>query len=212
MRPCSVFFCSVSASQNCQSHKTMDVAAERTPSLGDEKTLESLLQSSKTLEGRSHLASSLPLPSLVQLLSPSSPLLLPHLRLLRNLCAGEISIQDSFIKSNGPDYIASALLGPPRAPPEALRAGLQVLGNAALAGEEHRAAVWARLFPDGFLEIARVRGPPPGVCDPLCMVLDTCCSSTGGRRRLGELVGDERGLEIVVQIIRTVSSGFYLFI
>lgn len=41
------------------------------------------------------------------------------------------------------------------------------------------------------------------------MVLDTCCSSEGGRRRLQDLVGDERGLEIVAEIIRTASQEGY---
>ncbi|XP_073001319.1 hydroxymethylglutaryl-CoA synthase-like [Typha latifolia] len=83
-------------------------------------------------------------------------------------------------------------------------ASTKLFGNVALAGEAHRSAVWARLFPGGFLEMARVR--VPGVCDPLCMVLDTCCSSDGGRRRLGELCATGKGMGILAEIITTASQ------
>ncbi|XP_008776522.2 ataxin-10 [Phoenix dactylifera] len=168
------------------------------------ETLESLLEASKTPEGRWHLASAGTLDAILRLPSFPPHTLLHYLRLLRNLCAGEAANQDSFIESGGPDRIAAILLGPRPAPPEVLRAGLQLLGNVALAGEAHRSAVWARFFPSGFLELARVR--EPGVCDPLCMVLDTCCSSDGGRWRLEELCGFEKGLPILLEIITTAST------
>lgn len=92
---------------------------------------------------------------------------------------------------------------------EVLRAGVQLLGNVVLAGEAHRAAVWVRFFPDGFLRLAQVR--ERGVCDPLCMVIDTCCSGIGGKRRLEELSGADSGLRILVEIIRTASKGEWFY-
>lgn len=88
---------------------------------------------------------------------------------------------------------------------EVLRAGLQLLGNVVLAGEPHRAAVWHRFFPNGFLLLARVR--ERGVCDPLCMLIDTCCSGIGGKRRLEELSGTHSGLPILLEIIQTAFKG-----
>ncbi|KAJ0974581.1 hypothetical protein J5N97_016546 [Dioscorea zingiberensis] len=167
----------------------------------DEEALASLLQASRTPEGRCRLAGDGTLDAVLHRLSPSSPLLLHHLLLLRNLCAGEQANQDAFLRSDGPDLIVPVVLS---SPPEVARVGLQVLCNAALAGEEHRAKVWARLFPLGFLELAWIRDR--GVSDPLCMLLDTCCSAEGGRRRLGELCEDGKGLSILVEIITTAST------
>ncbi|KAJ4784107.1 Ataxin-10 [Rhynchospora pubera] len=172
----------------------------------DEETLESLLEASKTPEGRSRLAASGAVATTLRHLSASSPLTLPYLRLLRNLCAGEISSQDSFIDLSGPDTLASILLSS-AASVEVLRAGIQVLGNVGLAGEVHRAAVWVRFFPDGFLRLARVRERE--VCDPLCMVIDTCCSGVGGRQRLEELCGTDSGLRILQEIIETALKAGY---
>lgn len=169
------------------------------------ETLESLLEASKTPVGRWRLSSAGTLDAILQLPSFPPYTLLLYLRLLRNLCAGEAANQNSFVKAGGPDRIAAVLLGPPPTPPEVLRVGLQLLGNVALAGEAHRSVVWARFFASGFLELARVRDPV--VCDPLCMVLDTCCSSDGGRRRLEELCGIDRGLPILLEIITTASTG-----
>ncbi|XP_039114107.1 ataxin-10-like isoform X2 [Dioscorea cayenensis subsp. rotundata] len=167
----------------------------------DQETLESHLEASRTLEGRGRLAVTGTLDATLRGLSPSSPLLLPHLRLLRNLCAGEPANQDAFLRFDGPDLILPIVLS---SPPDVVRVGLQVLCNVALAGEEHRAKVWARLFPVGFLELARIRDR--GILDPLCMLLDTCCSADCGRRRLGELCEDEKGLPILIEIITTACT------
>nr|CAD1835373.1 unnamed protein product [Ananas comosus var. bracteatus] len=151
-----------------------------------------------------------PSPLLRRRLSPSSPprILLLRLRLLRNLCAGDVANQGAFLESDGAGAVAAAILrSPPDPTAEIRRAGLQLLGNAALGGEPHRGAVWTRLFPAGFLELARVR--EPGVCDPLCMVLDTCCSSVGGRGRLEELCGTAAGIAIIVEIVTTASQVGY---
>ncbi|KAJ3682091.1 hypothetical protein LUZ60_014664 [Juncus effusus] len=172
------------------------------------KTLNSLLEASKTPSGRARLTGSGAVSATLRRLSSSpasSPLTLPSLRLLRNLCAGEISNQDAFVHSAGPQTLLSLLLSPPS--PEVIRAGIQVLGNVALAGEEHHAAVWSRFFPDGLVELARVR--ERGVCDPLCMLIDTCCSSIGGETRLDELCGTETGIQILAEIITTASQVGY---
>lgn len=174
----------------------------------DEETLESLLEASKTPDGRLRLAASGAVATTLRRLSASDPAsssqALSYLRLLRNLCAGESSNQDSFVDSSGPDTIASILLCS-SVLVEVLRAGIQVLGNVALAGEVHRAAVWARFFPDGLFLLARVG--ERGVCDPLCMVIDTCCSGIGGRTRLEELCGTDSGVQILVEIIRSAWKG-----
>lgn len=180
---------------------------ERVGGEEEEAHLQSLLEASRTPEGRSRLAGTLA-PLLLRRLSPSSPprILLLRLRLLRNLCAGDVANQGAFLESDGAGAVAAAILrSPPDPTAEIRRAGLQLLGNAALGGEPHRGAVWTRLFPAGFLELARVR--EPGVCDPLCMVLDTCCSSVGGRGRLEELCGTAAGIAIIVEIVTTASQG-----
>ncbi|XP_058088984.1 uncharacterized protein LOC131235701 [Magnolia sinica] len=166
-----------------------------------DEALQSLSEASRTSEGRSHLASikSL-LPSLLSLLSHSLyPISLP-LKILRNLCAGEILNQTSFIESDGIDVVAAALKSQPL-DLDVARFGLQLLGNVSLAGEMHRSAVWDRFFPEGFEEIAQVR--ISDVVDPLCMVLCTCCE--GSSRRSEEIHGD-RGLRIVAEILTTASA------
>lgn len=172
-----------------------------------EGTLENLLEASKKQADRSRLAITGTLVKLLRSIPTALPVdLLLILRILRNLCAGEESNQTSFLNNNG-SIIVDSVLGSPLATMETRRAGLQLLGNVSLAGEEHRAAVWASLFPMRFLELARVR--EPGICDTLCMVLDTCCSSKGGRRRLEELCIDVKGIHIMPEIIRTALTGGY---
>ncbi|KAK1322120.1 hypothetical protein QJS10_CPA03g02346 [Acorus calamus] len=105
---------------------------------------------------------------------------------------------DSLLRSNGVDTVASLISGD--ADRQIVRAGLQVLGNVSLAGEDHREAVWGRLFPAEFGELARVRDRC--VADPLCMIIYTCCNSRG---RLVELCGD-LGLPIVFDVIKTASK------
>ncbi|WOL10013.1 ataxin-10 [Canna indica] len=173
-----------------------------------EETLEFLLEASRTSEGRARLASTGTLAAALRRLSDeSTPSLLPWLRLIRNLCAGETANQDAFVELGGPDRIASVLLRNPPAPREVVRVALQVLGNAAADGELHRSAVWSRFFPTLFLEVVQYR--EPAVCDPLCMVLDTCCSSEGGRQRLAQLCEIETGLPILLEIISTACGAHH---
>ncbi|KAJ1299085.1 hypothetical protein BS78_01G504100 [Paspalum vaginatum] len=173
------------------------------PGSGDgEETLLSLIEVSRTPEGRKGLSDVLA--STLSLLPDSPPgLLLLRLRLLRNLLAGDEPNQLAFIEHSGPAVLASVLSSSSLALDEA-RAALQALGNAALAGESHRDAVWKALFPEPLRELAGVRDA--GVLDPLCMVLDTCCGGEGGRGRLDELCHQGSGLPILVQVVNTASQ------
>jgi ataxin-10 len=169
-----------------------------------EETLATLLEVSRTSEGRASLSDKLR--DILHLL-PASPsrVLLLRLRLLRNLLAGNEVNQITFVHFSGPALVASSVLSFPSVAPDVSRAALQALGNAALAGEYHRAAVWEALFPGALREFARIKDA--GVLDPLCMVLDTCCSGEGGRGRLEELCHEDLGLPILVEVVTTASKG-----
>lgn len=171
-----------------------------------EETLATLLEVSRTPEGRASLSDEL---RDILYLLPVSPsrLLLLRLRLLRNLLAGDELNQITFIHFSGPSVVVSSVLSFPTVAPDAARAALQALGNAALAGEYHRAAIWEALFPGALREFAGIKDA--GVLDPLCMVLDTCCSGEGGRGRLEELCHGELGLPILVEVITTASKGTF---
>ncbi|KAK3150287.1 hypothetical protein QOZ80_3AG0231270 [Eleusine coracana subsp. coracana] len=168
-----------------------------------EETLATLLEVSRTPEGRASLSDELR--DILHLL-PVSPsrLLLLRLRLLRNLLAGDELNQITFVHLSGPAVVASSVLSFPTVAPDVARAALQALGNVALAGEYHRAAVWEALFPGALREFAAVKDA--GVLDPLCMVLDTCCSGEGGRGRVEELCHDDLGLPILVEVVATASK------
>jgi hypothetical protein len=170
----------------------------------DEETLEALLEASRSAQGRAALSDALA-DTLHLLPASTHRLLLLRLRLLRNLLAGDDLNQGTFVLLSGPAAVVSSALSSPSDSSDVARAGLQALGNAALAGEHHRAAVWDALFPGSLLELARVR--EKGVLDPLCMVIDTCCSGEGGRGRLEELCHEELGLPILVEIVTTAWQG-----
>ncbi|XP_042504902.1 ataxin-10 [Macadamia integrifolia] len=176
-----------------------------------DEALELLTEAALTEHGRSDLASKHVLPAVLQLsrfLSSSSSahrhLLFSSLRLLRNLCAGEIVNQNSFVRENGVEVvsIASGYLGfDSDSDFTFVRAGLLVLGNISLAGEEHRSAVWDWHFPVGFLEIARIRKVE--VSDPLSMIIYNC--TKGSPERIGDLTG-VRGLPILAEMVRNAST------
>ncbi|VAI10921.1 unnamed protein product [Triticum turgidum subsp. durum] len=168
----------------------------------DEETLSALLEASKTREGRAALSDALA-DTLHLLPASPAPLLLLRLRLLRNLLAGDALNQGTFVLLSGPAAVVSAALALPALPPDLARAALQALGNAALGGDRHREAVWDALFPGALRELARVRDA--GVLDPLCMVLDTCCSGDGGRGRVEELCHEDLGLPVLVELVATAS-------
>ncbi|THU65803.1 hypothetical protein C4D60_Mb05t07500 [Musa balbisiana] len=168
--------------------------------------VESMVNLSRTPAGRARLNADGALAGvLCRLSSSTAPVLISRLRLVRNLCADEPANQDAFVESGGVDRLASVFLTGLPVSTEVVRTVSQVLGNVASAGEAHRAAVWARFFPVWFRKIAEMYDP--AVCNSLCMVLDTCCSATGGRRRLGELCDAGRGLPIVLDIVYTMSRG-----
>ncbi|PKA60052.1 hypothetical protein AXF42_Ash009736 [Apostasia shenzhenica] len=172
-----------------------------------EETLRNLLEASEIPAERSRLASTGILFTLLHRLLPSLATdILSVLKILKNLCTGEAANQNTFLRCGGTGILAH-VVGLPLATPLILRAVMQLLGSVALGGEEHRSAVWSSFFPDRFLLLAKVRDPT--VLDPLCRLLDTCCSSQGGRRRVKELCDEDRGLEIVIEIFTTALNEGY---
>lgn len=175
-----------------------------------EASLESLIEVSKSIEGRSNLASQNILPCVLELIqfcvhTLRDALLLSSLKLLRNLCAGEIRNQNVFIEQNGVGTILSILqyamlMNDPDL--VIIRLGLQVLANVLLAGEEHQRVVWHSLFPDKFVSIARIRCRD--ILDPLSMIIYNICSRSS--ELVASLCGDS-GLPIIEEITRTASSG-----
>ncbi|XP_057971415.1 uncharacterized protein LOC131160096 [Malania oleifera] len=174
-----------------------------------DEALKILIEVSRTADGRLDLAANNILFTALQLCQslsypPGGHLLLLSLKFLRNLCAGEIANQNSFIEQNGVETVSSILGSIEFSSDLGYRIicmGLQVLGNVVLAGKEHQRAVWHQFFPEEFARIARVRGRE--ACDTLCMILYTCCDGNGGLIR--ELCGD-RGLHIVAEIVQIASA------
>lgn len=173
-----------------------------------EKALEILIEASRTSDGRSDLASKNILPA-VQLFCqnlsyPSCRhLLLLSLKLLRNLCAGELANQNSFVEHNGVAILLTTLHSVITCDSDfaMIRMGLQVLANVSLAGELHQLAIWDKFFPLMFVQIASIRRRE--TCDPLCMVIYTCCD--GSNELFGKLCGDH-GLPMLVEIVRIASA------
>ncbi|KAK6920211.1 Ataxin-10 domain [Dillenia turbinata] len=174
-----------------------------------DEALEILIRTSKTANGRADLASKHILPTVLQLCGSVSQfsnqhLLIPSLKLLRNLCAGEIVNQNYFIEQGGVRIISSILeTWGPVSDLEygVIRMGLQVLANVALAGNEQQRVIWDHFFPDGFVGLARIRRRE--TCDPLCMIIYTCCN--GDSTLLAELCGD-CSLSVVMEIVHTASE------
>lgn len=177
-----------------------------------ESSLESLIEVSKTADSRANLASKNILNVILRLIQslpfPSGcGLLVLSLKLLRNLCAGEIKNQNSFIQQKGAatvlNVLRSAMLySDPELDSGMNRMGLQVLANVSLAGCEHQHSIWHHFFFEGFLTLAKVMSRE--VSDPLCMIIFTCCD--GNPEFLTELCTDD-GLAIVSEIIRTTAIG-----
>ncbi|CAN6678426.1 unnamed protein product [Malus baccata var. baccata] len=172
-------------------------------------SLENLIQVCRTADGRAGLASKDILPCVILLIQslpyPSGcHLLTLCLKLLRNLCAGEIANQDSFIERNGVAIILNVLNSASlSSEPDTgiVRLGLQVLANVSLAGQRHQCAIWQQLFPKEFVAIARVQSRE--TCDPLCMVIYACCD--GSPELFAQLCSD-RGITIVKQIVNTFAA------
>lgn len=175
-----------------------------------EKSLESLIEVSRAADGRADLASRRILPIIIQLVQslpyPSGrQFLILTFRLLRNLCAGEVANQNLFVEQNGVGAILNVFRSA-RLCSEVdngiTRIGLQVLANVSLAGEEHQREIWRQFFPQEFLALARLRSRE--VCDPLCMVIYTCCDGNPG---LFTEICSGCGLPITREIIRTTAAG-----
>lgn len=182
-----------------------------------QKSLEILTEASRTSHGRSELASEQVLPAVIWLIQsipyPSGrPYLAQSIRLLRNLCAGEIANQSSFIQHNGVGILTDVLISATRPDPDdgIIRTGLQTLANVSLAGGEHQLPIWQHCFPQEFLALAEIRSRE--VCDPLCMVIYVCCD--GNPDLLLKLCSDT-GLLTLAEIVRTTALGdsyFFFFL
>ncbi|XP_010692337.2 uncharacterized protein LOC104905477 [Beta vulgaris subsp. vulgaris] len=177
------------------------------------EALQSLIGVSRTENGRSDLASKHILLAVLQLVQffshpPPHDFLLLSLRLLRNLCAGEVANQNLFLEHSGLEVISKAINSVGFDLDDSvcaiIRAALQVVANASLAGEKHQCAVWNQFFPDLFLNIAKIRKRE--TCDPLCMIIYTCsCESI---EFIFEL-GGNLGVAIIAEIVQTASeAGF----
>ncbi|KAJ0100466.1 hypothetical protein Patl1_20059 [Pistacia atlantica] len=173
------------------------------------ETLEILVESSRTGVGRSDLASKNILPTVLRLIqsicyASCHQYLLLSLKLLRNLCAGDITNQNLFIECNGVGVVLTILRSTgldSGADCGIVRMALQVLANVSLAGERHQRAIWSLFFPNEFVTLAKVRSQE--TCDPLCMVIYVCCDGSAGLFQ--ELCG-EKGLPIMTEILVTASS------
>ncbi|CAH1431206.1 unnamed protein product [Lactuca virosa] len=174
------------------------------------KALENLIELARTKEGRSDLASKNmlnPTLQLCKLLSyPSSgDTLLLALKLIRNLCAGELRNQNSFMKQNGVDIVSDIISSKEIVNDSnhggLIRMGLQVLANVSLAGEEHQLVIWNHIYTLKFLEIAKIRRKE--TCDPLCMIIYACIEEN--HELLDKLCSD-RVLPLLVEIIRSASE------
>ncbi|KAJ9188401.1 hypothetical protein P3X46_003760 [Hevea brasiliensis] len=173
------------------------------------EALEILIATSRIDHGRADLASKDILPAVVQIIQ-SMPYPSGHqfltlaLKLLRNLCAGEITNQKLFIELNGPGMVSTVLrsAGLASDPDHGItRMGLQVLANVSLAGEEHQQSIWHCFFPNEFVALAKVSSRD--TLDPLCMIIYNCCD--GNPSLVAELSGDQ-GLPIVAEAVRTASA------
>lgn len=174
-----------------------------------ETGLEKLIELAKEAGGRLDLSSKNVVTTVLHLCQSLSSisyrhLLLLSLKLLRNLCAGEIRNQNEFLQQKGVQIVVDVIMSVGLTPyPDCaiIRMGLQLLGNYSVGGGERQSDVWYQLFPHKFLKIARIRRRE--ICDPLCMVIYTCCEGTDGL--LTDLCS-EQGLPIVIEILRTASA------
>lgn len=178
-----------------------------------EIALEQLIKTARETDGRTQLASKNVLTIVLQLCQcvcdhSYRHILLLSLKLLRNLCAGEMINQKLFVEQNGVRVVKSIIISANRSSSdfEMVRIGLQILGNVSLAGKEHQHAVWHNLFMPDVVEISKIR--ERGTCDPLCMILYTCLE--GNLEFLSDICSD-KGLPVLIEIIRTASAGLLSF-
>ncbi|XP_060195911.1 uncharacterized protein LOC132625121 [Lycium barbarum] len=174
-----------------------------------ENALEKLIEVAKEAGGRLDLSSKSFVTTVLRLCQSLSSisyryLLLLSLKLLRNLCAGEIKNQYEFLQQRGVEIVMDVITSVGLTPdPDCaiIRVGLQLLGNYSVGGGERQCDVWYQLFPHKFLKFAGVRSRE--ICDPLCMVIYTCCDGTDA---LLKGLCSEQGLPILIEILRTASA------
>lgn len=195
------------------SEDTLQLLFSASNSSNLENSLEVLISISRSDYGRSDLASRKVLPavlSIVQLLTQTHHHVLSLcFKLLRNLCAGEVANQNLFLELGGVAVVSGILrsqAGSPCPDHGLVRWGLQVLANVSLAGKQHQRAIWEELYPVGFGSLARLGTKQ--TCDPLCMLIYTCCD--GNPEWFREL-SNANGWHIMAQILRTASSGQLVF-
>ncbi|XP_026437690.1 uncharacterized protein LOC113335884 [Papaver somniferum] len=113
------------------------------------------------------------------------------LKLLRNLCGGEILNQNSLLEVDGVDVVARAV--------DTVKSkknyGIEVFCR---AGEEHKNAVWFRFFPGTLKNMAKTR--ERDFLNVLCMVVHTCCD--GSYELMGQLHGVQ-GVQLVADMVGT---------
>ncbi|CAL0328483.1 unnamed protein product [Lupinus luteus] len=194
------------------SENTLELLYAASNTVNFEKSLEILIEISKSNVGRHDFASERVLyavPSILYSLTNASHNQHHHIislcfKLLRNLCAGEIANQNSFLELNGVTVVSNILRSEAvsSSPDKGLiRWGIQVLANVSLAGKQHQHAVWEELYPIGFVSLAKLRSKE--TCDPLCMVIYTCCD---GNPELFRDISSDGGWPLMAEIVRTASS------
>lgn len=174
------------------------------------EALEVLIETSRTTDGRRDLASKSILTAVLHLTQElrqrsETWILLLSLKLVRNLCAGEIVNQDLFIKQNGTKVISAVMQTELKssAPDYGIiRVGLQILANVSLAGDKHQCPIWIQFFPNEFLNLARLRSRE--AVDPLCMIIYACCDVNDAS--MAELCSND-GLLLMAEIVGTISAG-----
>ncbi|KAK4749538.1 hypothetical protein SAY87_026987 [Trapa incisa] len=173
------------------------------------EALEVLIETSRTADGRRDLALKSILSAAFHLMEEARQhsekwILVLSMKLVRNLCAGEIVNQDLFIKQNGTKVISAIMqTGLESHAPDSglIRTGLQILANVSLAGDKHQCFIWTQFFPKEFLSLGRLHSRE--TVDPLCMIIYACCDVNVAF--MGELCGND-GLLLLAEIVRTVSA------
>ncbi|MED6199601.1 hypothetical protein PIB30_077443 [Stylosanthes scabra] len=193
------------------SDHTLELLFTASNSCALENSLESLAETAKSHLGRSELASRRVLPAVLEVLeyhhhhNHNTNIIALCFKLLRNLCAGELENQNSFIVHNGVAVVSDVLrsqVGSSSGYSLGLvRWGIQVLANVCLAGREHQRAVWEELYPEGFVLLAKVGSKE--TCDPLCMLIYTCCD---GNPELFRILSSYDGWPVMAAIVRTAAS------
>lgn len=174
-----------------------------------EESLQTLIEIAITENGRADLAGKNIVIVILQLchaltLPSQSRILLLCLKLLRNLCAGELINQNMFLEQGGVGTITTVMTSVKllSLDNQIIRFGLQLMGNVALAGDKHQRAIWHELFPHKFSEIAGIRSRE--ISDPLCMIIYTCLEGADGL--IMELFSDQ-GLAVILDVVHNVSIG-----